>query len=92
MYLPADRDIPAGEVPAAARIDRAFVPDKQLLQREARAGSGLIVPAVGVVLGLTLGLIAALAWGLVRLAGSSEAPRQAASRASAGRPSGVATA
>jgi hypothetical protein len=70
IFLPNDPAIPVGEVPAQANLTRAFVRDKQNLQREQKAGvpgylTGL---AYATVLLIWLGMIAALAWGLARLA------------------------
>ncbi len=86
VYLPADRAIPAPEVPASARFDRAFVPDRQVLQRERKRDvpGWLWGTAGAIVLMLSSLLLAALAGGLVRLsraelqrvrkAGASAAP------------------
>jgi hypothetical protein len=68
VYLPRDPAIPAPEVPAEASFERSFVPDKQLLQREAVGGT----PALWTAASLILLAIAAvwiwvLAWALVRL-------------------------
>ncbi|MDP2712629.1 MAG: hypothetical protein Q8O56_15550 [Solirubrobacteraceae bacterium] len=69
IYAPADRAIPAPAVPAPARFERPFFSDKELLQREAKVqGSTLTNSAYAVVLGLTFGLLAMLAWGLHRVA------------------------
>jgi hypothetical protein len=69
IYLPNDPAIPAKEVPARASFERPFVRDKQILQREAKAGTGSL-PLVGyaIVLAITLSIIALNAWALVRLA------------------------
>jgi hypothetical protein len=69
IYLPRDSAIPAAEVAAPARFSREFVPDKQLLQREARDGaSGLAAVGHLAVLSFALGLLALMTWGLRRLA------------------------
>jgi hypothetical protein len=70
VYFPNDPAIPVGAVPAQANIDRAFVRDKKNLQREQKGDvpgflTGL---AYGSVLLIWLGMLAALAWGLARLA------------------------
>jgi hypothetical protein len=70
IFLPNDPAIPVGEVPARATVTRAFVRDKQNLQREQKADvpgylTGLAYVAV---LLIWAGMIAALAWGLARLA------------------------
>jgi hypothetical protein len=68
IYLPADPGIPADEVPAAATFTRAFVPDKEILQREAVGGSpGLQRIAYAVLVAFASAWLAALAWGLSRL-------------------------
>ena len=68
IYLPADPAIPAPAVAAPAHVQRAFVSDKSILQREARGGSlALILPAY-LLLALIIGAeLAGLAWGLRRL-------------------------
>jgi hypothetical protein len=70
IYLPADRAIPVGAVPARPQMTRAFQPDHQVLQRERKPGVPLWLwtAAGGVVLALTLGFLAALSWGVARLA------------------------
>jgi hypothetical protein len=71
IYLPRDTAIPAPGVPATSTFVRTFVPDKRLLQREAKDGSSpmLSVAAYGSVLGIALTLLGGLVWGLGRLAG-----------------------
>jgi hypothetical protein len=75
IYLPRDPAIPAAEVPAERTFVRAFVPDKRLLQREAKDGTSpiLSVVAYGTVLGIALSLLGGIAWGLARLAGAGRA-------------------
>jgi hypothetical protein len=72
VRLPADPGIPAEEVPAAAQMERAMVPDRTLLQRERKddVPAWLWGGASAVVLVLALGLLGALAWGLGRVARS----------------------
>jgi hypothetical protein len=74
LYLPADPAIPAPAVPAEARFDRAFVADRDILQRERDDDVPAALPPIGyaVVLAIALGLIFSLAWALVRLARGSE--------------------
>jgi hypothetical protein len=69
VYLPEDSAIPAKAVPARPSFERAFVRDKQILQREAKSGTGGL-PFVGyaIVLLITLSIVALNAWALVRLA------------------------
>ena len=75
IYLPRDPAIPAAEVPAERTFVRTFVPDKRLLQREAKDDSSpmLGVAAYGTVLAIALSLLGAMAWGLARLAGAGRA-------------------
>jgi hypothetical protein len=91
VYFPNDPAIPVGGVPAQANFDRAFVRDKKNLQREQKGNvpgflTGL---AYAAVLAIWLGMLAALAWGLARLArvgpsaGGPPAPSPDAERARA---------
>ena len=75
IYLPRDPAIPAVEVPAERNFVRTFVPDKRLLQREAKDGTSplLSVAAYGTVLAIALSLLGGIAWGLARLAGAGRA-------------------
>ena len=75
IYLPRDPAIPAAEVPAERTFVRTFVPDKRLLQREAKDGTSplLSVAAYGTVLAIALSLLGGIAWGLARLAGAGRA-------------------
>jgi hypothetical protein len=68
VYMPADPAIPAKAVPATSTFTRSFVPDKQILQREAVGGSHALQLAAYIALGL-IGLlwIAAVSYGLRRL-------------------------
>jgi hypothetical protein len=74
LYLPRDPAIPAAEVPAVRSFERTFVPDKRILQREAKDGSSaaLTVAAYGTVLAIALSLLGGIAWGLGRLAAGGE--------------------
>ncbi len=78
IYLPRDAAIPVGEVPAPAHFTRAFGNEHQLLQREQKGGSPLLVAiAYSTVAGITLSLLALLAWALHRLAvGVQTSPRR----------------
>jgi hypothetical protein len=78
VYLPRDKAIPAAEVPAKASFTRPFVRDVQILQREQKEGvpSVLKLAAYLTVAAITAGLIALIAWALLRLEGS--APRRRA--------------
>jgi hypothetical protein len=70
IRLPEDPAIPADEVRAAPRMERALVPDRTLLQRERKddVPGWLWGGASAVVLLLALGFLGALAWGLGRVA------------------------
>jgi hypothetical protein len=69
IYEPADDAIPAAEVPALASIDRPFVHEITILQRERdqNAPQWLFTAGSIVVLFLTLMVIAALTWGAGRI-------------------------
>jgi hypothetical protein len=69
LFLPADPAIPAPEIPATARIDRPFVAEIDLLQRERKDDQPgwLWAAASAVVLALYVAFLAALAWGVGRL-------------------------
>jgi hypothetical protein len=69
VYLPNDPAIPAKGVPAQPSFERAFVRDKDILQREAKTGApALTIVAYGVVMLITLSILGLIAWALVRLA------------------------
>jgi hypothetical protein len=75
IFLPEDKAIPAPEVPAPARFERTFVADHKLLQREQQPAAALLwAAAYAVVLLITLSLLAAMAWGLSRLASAADEP------------------
>jgi hypothetical protein len=78
IYLPRDPAIPVGEVPAPAQFSRSFGNEHKLLQREQKGGSPLLVAiAYSTVAGITLSLLALLAWSLHRLSvGIRPAPRR----------------
>lgn len=78
IFLPRDEAIPVGEVPAAAHFTRAFGDEHQLLQRESKGGSPVLVAlAYSTVAAVTLSLLVLLAWALHRLAGGLRpAPRR----------------
>jgi hypothetical protein len=68
IFLPRDEAIPVGEVPARDRFTRSFENEHQLLQREQKGGSPFLVAlAYATVAGITLALLALLAWALHRL-------------------------
>jgi hypothetical protein len=69
IFLPRDEAIPVGEIPATSQFTRAFQDEHQLLQRESKGGSPLVVAlAYSVVAAVTLSLLVLLAWALHRLA------------------------
>jgi hypothetical protein len=69
IYEPADDAIPAPEVPALASIDRPFVHEITILQRERdqNAPTWLFTAGSLLVLVFTLMVIAALTWGAGRI-------------------------
>jgi hypothetical protein len=68
VYLPRDAAIPVGEIPAPRSFTREFRNEHKLLQREQKGGSPVLVAiAYSVVAGVTLSLLALLAWALHRL-------------------------
>jgi hypothetical protein len=81
VYLPEDPAIPAPAVPALRRFERPFGAEIDILQRERKDGVAgwLWATASAVVLALYVLFLAALAWGVGRLA---RAPRET------GRPPG----
>jgi hypothetical protein len=78
IFLPRDEAIPVGETPAPASFTRSFGDEHQLLQREQKGGSPLLVAvAYSAVAGIALSLLALLAWALHRLAvGMRPSPRR----------------
>jgi hypothetical protein len=70
IFLPGDAAIPVPAVPARPQATRALLPDHQVLQRERKPGvAGWLWLAAGsVVLTLALAFLAALSWGVGRLA------------------------
>ena len=69
VYMPADRAIPVGAVPARPSVERPFLADKRVLQREAKTGVPGYLTLAGylTVLAISLALIGLLGWGLIRL-------------------------
>ncbi len=83
VYLPRDAAIPVGEIPAPDVFSREFRNEHKLLQREQKGGSAVLVAiAYSVVTGVTLGLLALLAWALHRLSAGVR-PRRRIGRAAA---------
>jgi hypothetical protein len=77
IFLPRDEAIPVGETPAPAHFTRSFGGEHQLLQREQKGGSPLLVAiAYSTVVAIAISLLALLAWALHRLAvGMRPSPR-----------------
>ena len=86
IYLPRDQAIPAPEVPARASFTRPFVRDVKLLQREQKEDvpGALKLIAYLTVASIAAGLIALIAWALLRLEGSQ--PREPRPRLRGRRP------
>jgi hypothetical protein len=78
IFLPRDEAIPADETPAPAHFTRSFGDEHQLLQREQKGGSPVLVSiAYSTVVAIALSLLALLAWALHRLAvGLRPSPRR----------------
>jgi hypothetical protein len=78
IYLPGDEAIPVGETPAPSHFTRSFGDEHQLLQREQKGGSPVLVAvAYSTVVAIALSLLALLAWALHRLAiGLRPSPRR----------------
>jgi hypothetical protein len=76
IYEPADDAIPAAEVPALSAIDRPFVQEVTILQRERdqNAPAWLFTAGSILVLIFSLMVIAALTWGAGRLNNSLSEP------------------
>jgi hypothetical protein len=77
IYLPEDRAIPAPLVPARPAFTRPFVRDVELLQRERKddVPGALSLIAYVTVAAIALGLVALIAWTLLRLEGTAPGPR-----------------
>jgi hypothetical protein len=92
IRLPADPAIPVGAVPLPAGDERPLIPDRRLLQRELKGDipGWLWGGASAVVLALTLGLLATLAWGLGRIARPAGRPAAPPARRFTRTPEGVA--
>jgi hypothetical protein len=91
IYLPRDVAIPAPGVPARASVTRELTSDHQILQREQKQGVPGWLDAVAhlVVLAIALSLLAVLAWGVGRLAGSGRQRTARAQTAQSLRPIGA---
>ena len=82
VYMPADSAIPVKGVPAPAQFTRSFVRDKELLQREQKAGvpGYLTLLAYLAVLAIWGTMIAVVCWALWRFARSAEPDRESTER------------
>ena len=81
IFLPADAGIPADETPAEPRFTRAFVPDKQVILREAKDTPQWMSVTGNSVLGLIVIVwIAVLGWALRRMYRDGSAAPAARSR------------
>ena len=77
VYLPGDPGIPAREVPAAPRFERAFQLDSEVLRREERGGAAwLSGAAYGILAAVALAWLAAIVAAVTRF--ERLAPRLAA--------------
>jgi hypothetical protein len=84
IYMPYDPAIPAEEIPAEGSFARDFIADHELLQREARGGSGiLIVAAYGVLVLIVIAWAASLWWGVARFRKAVQSEQVSASPAAA---------
>ena len=80
VYLPEDPAIPVKGIPAEASFTREFVADHTLLQREQKsAAPWLWAIAYAAVLGIAVGFLALLAWGVHRVS-TARMPEAAPSR------------
>ena len=89
VYLPEDPAIPAAGVPASARFERTFAPDKEILQREQKDDVSGALPslAYGAVGAIALTLMLVLGWALARLGRvATGGPPRRARRRGAPRP------
>ncbi len=75
VFLPEDEAIPAKEIPAPARFERAFVAEPEILLREQTGGGGATwILAYAVVASIALSLLILIAWALHRLAAFARGP------------------
>ncbi len=67
IYLPEDPGIPAREVPAEPRFERAFQPDSEILRREERGAAGWLAGAAyGILAAVALAWLAAIVAAVTR--------------------------
>jgi hypothetical protein len=71
IYFPADRAIPAREIPATAQFQRTLVGDHRLLQRERKhdVPQWLFAASSAIVAALVIALIGLMGWALQRITG-----------------------
>jgi hypothetical protein len=69
LYMPRDQAIPAEEVPAKANFTRGFVADHKVLQRERKENVPGVLTLIAylTVLAIALGILALIAWSLLRV-------------------------
>jgi hypothetical protein len=73
VYLPDDPAIPVKGIPATSSFTREFTADHELLQREQKtAAPWLWGVGYAIVLGIALGFLALLAWGIHRAATAAD--------------------
>ena len=76
VRLPADAAIPAPAVPAPAAFERAFVSDKEIVQREATVTTGTVLRVAYASIGLiALVWLAAVVWTTARLTRPALSPK-----------------
>jgi hypothetical protein len=77
IYMPRDRAIPAPAVPARPAFTRSFVRDVKILQREQKddVPGALKLIAYLTVAAIAAGLLALIAWALIRLEGGAGTQR-----------------
>jgi hypothetical protein len=82
IYLPRDEAIPAPEVPARASFTRPFVRDVEILQREQKEDVPGVLKLIAylTVGSIAAGLIALIAWALLRLEGAEPRSRRPRAR------------
>ena len=79
LYMPRDQAIPAKEVPARATFTRGFVADHKVLQRERKENVPGVLTLIAylTVLAIALGILALIAWSLLRVDRGEARPARA---------------
>ena len=92
VYLPEDPAIPAEGVAAPQSFERAFIPEKQILQRELKDDVPTALPPISyTIVGVVfLGLIMLLGWAMARVAHGGP-PEEGAGRGAQAQARGVAS-